>query len=208
MLIRVAAVILVVFSCAVLLEGCANTAPRATAPPQQSTLAKPAASAVEQPLPAESNPAGDIPDNQAFVTYHSTSGGYEISAPEGWARSAQGTSVTFTDKYNGEKVTIAAAKAAPAASAADPELLALQKSGRAVRITSIRKVQLPGGPAVLVDFTSNSEPNAVTGKRVRLENNSYLLFHNGSLAVLTLSGPLGSDNVDQWLHIARSFRQI
>jgi hypothetical protein len=160
----------------------------------------------ETALPAESNPPGDIPDSQTFVKYHSLRGRYEIDSPEGWARNLTGSAVTFTDKYDGENVAVAAAQTAPAAESRTPQVMAIRKSGRAIQIESIRRVRLPSGAAVLVDFLSNSEPNPVTGKRVRLENNQYLFFKNGRLVSLTLWAPLGSDNSDQWLHIARSFR--
>jgi len=48
----------------------------------------------------------------------------------------------------------------------------------------------------------------VTNKQVRLENNRYLFFHNGQLATLTLSAPVGADNVDQWARIAGSFKWV
>jgi hypothetical protein len=79
-------------------------------------------------------------------------------------------------------------------------------SARAVEIGNVTQVQLPGGQAVLVEYTSNSDPNAVTGKQVRLENNAYLYFKGGKLATLTLWAPLGADNVDQWKRMSDSFR--
>jgi len=69
-------------------------------------------------------------------------------------------------------------------------------------------VQLHGKPAVLMVYTSNSDPDPVTGKQVRLENNAYLFFKNGKLATLRLWAPLGADNVDQWKLISRSFRWV
>jgi hypothetical protein len=67
-------------------------------------------------------------------------------------------------------------------------------------------VPLPAGPVVQLDYTSNSEPDPVTSKQVRLENNAYLFYKNGKLATLTLWAPLGADNVDQWQQMAQSFR--
>jgi hypothetical protein len=67
-------------------------------------------------------------------------------------------------------------------------------------------VRLPGGSAVLLTSTSESQPDAVTGKSVRLENNTYLFFRHDKQAALRLWAPLGADNVDQWRRIARSFR--
>lgn len=160
----------------------------------------------EQAVAPEQNPVGDIPDNQAFVPYASPSGGYTLQVPEGWARTENGTGVSFADKLDGVRVSVTDAATAPTAKTAPgKEVAALRQSGRAVQITSVRDVQLPTGPSVLVEYTSNSEPNAVTGKQVRLENNSYLIFKNGKLATLTLWAPLGADNVDQWQQIAKSF---
>lgn len=163
----------------------------------------------EQPAAAEKNPPGDIPDDQVFVTYRSAQGGYELAAPEGWARTQAGTDVTFVDKLDGERVAVITATAVPtAASARSNEVAALERSGRAVRVSSVKDVTLPGGPAVLIDYTSNSDPDPVTGKQVRLENQAYLFFKDGRLAALTLWAPKGADNVDQWQRIARSFRWV
>jgi hypothetical protein len=50
--------------------------------------------------------AGDIPDNQIFITYKGA--GYTIKVPEGWTRSGSGSSVTFRDKDNSIKIVIEA----------------------------------------------------------------------------------------------------
>src|SRR3954453_13242614 len=49
---------------------------------------------------AASTAQGDIPDNQNFLTFKNTSGGYSISYPEGWARSGNGNDVTFRNMGN------------------------------------------------------------------------------------------------------------
>ena len=61
----------------------------------------------------ETNPPGDIPDNQAFVPYPGA--GFTVTIPEGWARSSAGSSVVFSDKYNSITIT-----PAPAAQRAHP----------------------------------------------------------------------------------------
>lgn len=93
-----------------------------------------------------------------------------------------------------------------AATVKNKQAVELQKSGKAVQIAKVKDVQLPSGKAVAIAYTSNSEPDAVTGKQIRLENNSYLFFRNGKLATLRLWAPQGADNVDQWQRISRSFR--
>ena len=161
----------------------------------------------EQAVAPEQNPAGDIPDTQAFVPYTSAPGGYTLDVPEGWARSADAANVRFVSKLDGLSVTINAATTAPtAASARDHEGAALIAAGRAMTVSSVDDVTLPVGSAVLVKSTANSNPDLVTNKQVRLEQNIYLFFKDGKLATLTLWAPLGADNVDQWQRIAGSFR--
>ncbi|MGI8553185.1 MAG: hypothetical protein ACR2PL_20720 [Dehalococcoidia bacterium] len=193
-----------------LLAGCSKGSNTGAAAPAQSPAAaqsSPAsAGGVENAAAAEKNPSGDIPDTQAFVPYRSTEGGYQLDVPEGWARTTNGAGVRFTAKLDGAAVTLSNAAAAPtAASARSNEVAALQRSARAVQVTKIQDVQLPAGSSVLVEYSSNSEPDPVTGKQVRLENNSYLFFKNGKLATLQLWAPLGADNVDQWQRMAHSF---
>lgn len=191
----------VLFLISVLLAGCAGTKTGA-APPSQAL--DPGG---QQAVAAAQNPAGDIPDTQTFVSYNSASGGYVLDVPEGWARTENGGDVRFVSTLDGVEVTLSSAASAPtAASARGNEVAALQKSGRAVQVRKVQDVQLSGGPAVLVDYTSNSGPDPVTDKQVRLENNAYLFFKNGKLATLTLWAPLGADNVDQWQRMAKSFR--
>ena len=69
-------------------------------------------------------------------------------------------------------------------------------------------MNLPTGKAVLIRYTSNSDANAVTNNRVRLENEAILFFNNGKEATLTLSAPQGADNVDQWNRMSKSFRWL
>ncbi len=161
----------------------------------------------EQPVAPDTNAPGDIPDSQAFVTFSSPTDGYQLQVPEGWGRTANGSDVRFVSKLDGVQVTIASASVAPTAAGAQATQVAeLQRSGRAVHVGKVQDVQLPAGPAVLIDYTANSDPDPVTGKQVRLENNAYLFYKDGKLAMLTLWAPLGSDNVDQWQQMAQSFQ--
>src|SRR5262249_18735356 len=86
------------------------------------------------------------------------------------------------------------------------EAAALEQMGRAVKIITIKAVALPSGASILIRYTSNSEPNAVTNKQVRLEHDRYLMFKGGELATLDMSAPAGADNVDQWQLMSQSFR--
>lgn len=200
-----------------MLVGCGGTSstPLGTSStPLQQTPAttQPSSASTEQPVPVVSSTqasGSDIPDTQVFVTYTSSPGKYQLDAPEGWAQTANGTDVSFVSNLNALQVTLTNAAAQPTASTVrTDQAVTLQQTGRAVRDVKVQDTQLPSGPVVLIVYTSNSDPNSVTGKQVRLENNRYLFFKNGKLATLTLSAPVGADNVDQWLRIARSFKWV
>lgn len=164
------------------------------------------AMATEQPAAPEKHPPGDIPDTQVFVTYTSPLG-FSLKVPEGWARTDRRDGASFSDKYNALSVTVASAASAPTAtSAANHEAADLVTAGRAVKIEAIKKAMLRSGPALLIVYTSNSEPNPVTNKQLRLENHRYLIYRGGKLATLDLSAPLGADNVDQWKLMSNSFQ--
>ncbi|CAB3806166.1 carboxypeptidase-like regulatory domain-containing protein [Pararobbsia alpina] len=162
--------------------------------------------AAERALALEQNPPGDIPDTQVFLTYTSPLG-FSLQVPEGWARTERRDGAKFADKYNTVEVTIAPAAHAPmAGSVADHEAADLLKGGRAVKIETVRQVALRSGPALLIVYTSNSEPNPVTNKQLRLESNRYLIYGGGKLATLDLSAPFGADNADQWKLMSNSFQ--
>ncbi|WP_246680976.1 hypothetical protein [Mesorhizobium sp. B2-4-9] len=164
------------------------------------------ASAAEKAVPAEKNPPGDIPDTQVFIDYVSPQG-FTMKVPEGWARSDNADGASFVDKLDGVVVSAAKADAAPTVESAKADYVPkLQSTGRAIRVTTVKQVKLPAGPAIRIVYTSNSEPNAVTNKQVRLENERYLYFKDGKLVTLELYAPKGADNVDQWQLMSNSLR--
>lgn len=160
----------------------------------------------ENPLKPEKNPPGDIPDNQVFIDYQSPLG-FTIKVPEGWARREASDSAIFSDKYNTIELF-----AAPHAGSIDlngvkqKEVTDLERTGKAVRVSSVKSTSLPSGSAIVVSYASNSEPNPVTNKAIRLENERYFFWKDDKLVTLTLSAPFGADNADQWLLMAKSFR--
>lgn len=162
--------------------------------------------AAEAPVQAEKNPPGDIPDSQVFIDYSSPEG-FSAKVPEGWSRTDHAHGALFFDKYNRLDLSVAPATQAPTpASVKAGEAAKLQATGHAVTINSIKPITLKGGPAVVIDYSANSEPNAVTNKQIRLEEVRYLLFKNGKLVTLDMAAPLGADNVDQWNLMSNSVR--
>ena len=161
--------------------------------------------AQQQPVAPETNPPGDIPDTQAFVTYRSPQG-FRLDVPEGWARSSTEQGAHFADKYGSVDVQAKTAENAPTVSSAQQtQVAALMATNQAVEVSQVQDVQLPSGQAVRIDYASNSEPNPVTNKQIRLENTEYLYYQNGELVAVTFSAPYGADNVDQWRYMSESF---
>ena len=162
--------------------------------------------AAEKAVPAEKNPPGDIPDSQVFVDYVSPQG-FTLKVPEGWARSDRPDGASFIDKLDGVVVAVSKADAAPTVESARSDYVPkLEAAGRAVKVSAVKQVQLPAGPAIRIVYTSNSDPNAVTNRQVRLENERYVYFKDGKLVTLDLYAPKGADNVDQWQLMSNSLQ--
>lgn len=194
--------IISVFTLGIFLSGCG--AQNVTSNPSSSNPT--VASGSSSSSASGGSSSGDIPDNQAFVKYISPSGGYELTAPEGWARRTKNSDVNFQDKLDGVQVTVSDLSTPPTVQSVEQNQAAdLKKSGKGVTVKSIKKVQLKGEAAILIVYDSNSDPDPVTGKQIQLENNNYLFYKNGKLATLKLWAPLGADNVDQWNLMSNSF---
>jgi hypothetical protein len=173
--------------------------PTAQAPPGSSA----ASAGAQQPVPVESNPPGDIPDNLAFVPYRSASGRYALTYPEGWTRSEAGARASFADKLNGIAVapvpgplTVSTARA--------QEVPRLQRSQPAFELISVESARLPAGDGVRIVYRRNSPPDQVTGRQYRDEVVEYLVGSAGRAVQLDLYGPVGADNVDAYRTISTS----
>jgi hypothetical protein len=186
----------------------ATTTTATTAPaPAVSNAAAPTSPAATQTTPgalpgeARSAAAGDIPDNQVFVTYAGPA--FSMKMPEGWARTGNGNHVTFRDKNNIVRVVVVPGSGAPSVTAMKRELSGLSNA----HITSPPTTLTIGGrPAVKAVYTTKSAPNAVTGKTVTLTVDRYELAGNGKRAVVDLGSPVGVDNVDAYRMMIQSFR--
>ena len=183
----------------------ASSGPSATAAPSAAATASTPPAAV--PHQTESNPPGDIPDQQVFVAYTPPGAHFSVKVPEGWARSTTAQGVTFTDKLNSitlqEAQTATAPTAATAASAVVPQLAGQVPAFAAGKVSTVTR---SSGPAVLVTYLGDSTPDPVTNKVVRDAFERYSFWQNGHEAVLTLSGPQGADNVDPWKIVSDSLK--
>jgi len=152
------------------------------------------------------NPPGDIPDNQAFVTYQPPAGHYAVKVPEGWARTVAPTSVSFTDKLNTVRVDVADAVRAPTpASATAREVPAIAGRANCFHLVDVTTVTRPAGTAVRIRYQAAGPADQVTGRVLLDDVERYEFWRAGTQASLTLSGPAGSDNVDPWRLVTTSF---
>jgi hypothetical protein len=151
------------------------------------------------PHASEKSPAGDIPDNQAYVRYSPPRAGYSVKVPEGWSRRTAGEATTFTDKLN--SITMQTRPAPAPMTVPDarrreiPKLAQSERSFHAGRVTIVRR---RAGSTLRITYTVESRPSPVTGKAVTDAVERYVFFHGGKDLILTLSGPKGADNVDPW----------
>src|SRR3954453_12513410 len=152
---------------------------------------------------AKSAATGDIPDNQNFLTFKGA--GFSMSYPEGWAQTGSGGNVSFRDKNNVVHVVVAGgSQPAPASVAAE---LAKQKTRTpSLKAGTPEATTLPAGRTVKVTYTTVSAPNPVTGKRVKLTVDRYVVGNGGRVATIDLGTPVGVDNVDAYRMMSRSFR--
>ena len=191
----------------VLLGGCSSggTAAPTTAAHLPGAPPTSAGSVTAVTAAPETVTPGDIPDTIAYIPYTNNAGGYTFSHPEGWAQTVQGTSASFTDKYNGASAGVRTAATAPnSTNALVTDVPALRASEPAFALTSVTDVTLPAGPGVLIVYRRNSPPDQVTGSSVRQEVNRYEIFGTNRVVTLDLFGAVGADNVDPYRRMSQS----
>jgi hypothetical protein len=149
--------------------------------------------------------AADIPDNQVFLTFRDTAGGYSIAFPEGWLQQGAGANVTFREKDNRLQIAISKGAAFSRASV-KADVAALKSSTPSLKATPAMRLVLPSGAAFEVTYSTLGAANAVTGKRVSLVVDRYYLSKGGKRAIVELAAAKGADNVDAYRLIIKSFR--
>jgi hypothetical protein len=183
------------------LAGCGGSSPSAS---KSTVPGSTAPSGAANPNAPEVVAPGDIPDNQAFVSYTPPGASFAIKVPEGWARSTSKGTVTFTDKYNSIEVTSKPSAAAPTVASVKTSGLADVSGDPTFKVGTVRAITRSAGPGVLATYAIGSTPNSVTGKKALLAVERYVFAHNGTTVVLTLSGAKGADNVDPWRIVSDS----
>ena len=175
-----------------------------SAPTTTATATAPVSGAALTPE-AQATATGDVPDNQVFLTFSNRAAGYSIRYPEGWAQRGSGRIVTFQDKNNLVRITVARA-AIPSLASATTAMKQLGKVSPSLRFAAPTTVALHGSSAVKVVYSTRSAPNPVTGKRVELVVDRYYVPGARRVAVVDLGTPRGVDNVDAYRLMIESFR--
>lgn len=189
--------------------GSSTTAASTPSTPTSSTVAgKPgcgSSTASASTSEAASTATGDIPDNQQFLTFKNPQAGYSISYPEGWARSGNGSNLTFQDKSNTITITVAKGSQPTTASVASEFK---QEVSADPCLTPGRPQATSAGPnqVVKVTYTTEGSKSPVTGQRPKITVDRYVYFKGGRVATVDLATPVGVDNVDAYRMISESFR--
>lgn len=179
----------------------ANASSPSTGASAPSTASKPS------PVETESNPPGDIPDNQVFVAYNPPGSKVSVKVPEGWARSTVNGATVFTDKLNRIEIALGTASAAPTlVSVRSTDMSKLQSSVPRFVAGKVTAERRAGAPVILVTYQGDSAQDPVTGKVVRDAFERYIYYDRGQRLDLTLSGPVNADNVDPWKIVSDSVR--
>jgi hypothetical protein len=172
-----------------------------------STVASAGASEAAGALSAEARSAatGDIPDNQVFLVFSNHAAGYSMKYPEGWTQSGSNADVTFKDKNNIVHIVV---ERGP-----EPTPDSVKRALDAAKLTTPTLTYRPPGVirlgaqlAVKAAYTTLSTRNPVTGRRVLLVVDRYVLGHAGRIATVDLGTPRGVDNVDAYRQMIHSFR--
>ncbi|MEU9443295.1 hypothetical protein AB0D42_20760 [Streptomyces sp. NPDC048304] len=188
--------------------GCSGAASHSGSGSGSSSTTHTSGSAPGGGAPTETNPPGDIPDNQAYVAFQPSSGftGFTVKVPEGWARTAKGTTTVFADKLNRVQISAVSTPAAPTAgsvtNAVVPQLRSQVPKFASQKVTTVKR---KAGTVVLLTYRGDSAPDPVTGKVVRDAFERYAFYRQGHEVDLTLSGPVNADNVDPWRIVSDSF---
>ena len=173
----------------------------ATSGSAATTGGSPAALSAE----ARSTASGDIPDNQAFVTLHDSAAGYSMQYPEGWVQQGAGSDVTLQDKSNLVHIVVRRGTA-PSAAAAAQALASEKRTTPSLHAGAPSSVTVAGRPAIKISYSTESAANPVTGKRVLLLVDRYVLSGTGGrYAIADLGTPKGVDNVDAYRKMIGSF---
>jgi hypothetical protein len=167
----------------------------------------PASTAVSnvQSSEAQSAATGDIPDNQRFLRYKNAHARYSVLYPEGWAQKGTPSDLTFADKANQVHVAIASGSQ-PGPSQAKAALAQAVPPSAGLKVTKVEQTTAGANPVIHITYERTGPADPVTGKKLTLMVDRYVLAKGGQVATVDESTPVGVDNVDAYRTIIESFR--
>jgi len=169
-----------------------------------SSPASTAASNV-QTTEAQSAATGDIPDNQRFLRYRKAQAPFSVLYPEGWAQKGSPTDLTFSDKANQVHVAIAAGSE-PSSSQARAALAREVPPADGLKVTKVEQTTAGANAVIHITYEKTGPADPVTGKKLTLMVDRYVLAKGGRVATVDELTPVGVDNVDAYRMIIESFR--
>jgi hypothetical protein len=185
---------------AAVLAGCETGG---TAPPNAATLSS---SSFTTPA-ADNHPPGGILDTQAYVPFTPPLGLFTVSVPAGWARGTKGDATVFTDNLNVVSIATRPLAVAPnTESVAVDELPAIASSTPGYRPGMVTAVRRKAGQIILITYQGSSPPNPGTLQASTEAIEHYEYWRAGNDVILTLSGPVGTDNAKAWRTITDSLQ--
>ena len=125
--------------------------------------------------------------------------------PEGWVQRGSGSDVTLQDKNNLVHIVVRRGTA-PNAAAVAQALAREKRATPSLQAAAPSSVTVAGRPAIKISYSTESAANPVTGKRVLLLVDRYVVPGAGRYAVADLGTPKGVDNVDAYRMMVGSFR--
>ena len=162
------------------------------------------------PNAPEVSPAGDIPDNQAFVAYTPAGRGYSVKVPEGWARTtaAGATSLHRQAQRASQMQATPAARRRPSRARAARASAGSPGAATGFRAGTVSTVTRTAGTAVRIDLPgelAGRTPSPASRSTDAVER--YVFFHDGQeRRPDAVAGPKGADNVDPWRIVTDSLR--
>jgi hypothetical protein len=151
-----------------------------------------------------SSNSGDIVDTATYLRYHGH--GFSIKYVEGWTIQQATSGVVIADKDSSETVAIHAGEYLPRSKLVKADLAKLSATLPKFRRVFLRSTSLPAGQAFRAQYHTLSAKDPVTGKQVPVVVDRYYLPSSSRWVTVTLSTPIGVDNVDAFRLIARSYR--
>jgi hypothetical protein len=183
-----------------------STSVTASTAPSASPSGAAASDAPSQPPDTGgSTTAGDVPDNAVFLTYTDAAHGFSVKYVEGWQVTTGPDGVVVHDKDSSATVAVVPSPSDVKTyiSGTDLPALGVQAGFKLLR-QDVFKVGTRAYDHVAYDLLSPPDP--VTGKQVPSILDRYYVPGAKGLAVVTLSTPVGVDNVDAFRLMIESFK--